>query len=103
LGTTSEYQVDRTWGFDYSYDFRKMLILVIGLVNVERLEGNIDPIKIQQMKTEFGHLKPERNLCSHTHIKSTFTIDSPSVTIGRFKNVYLCLKDIEHCVKKMRL
>lgn len=61
--------VDRTWGFDYSDDFRKMLIQVIGIVNVEKLEGTIDSVKLQMMKTEFGHLEPARNLYSHTHIR----------------------------------
>ena len=95
--------VSRTWGFDYSTDFRRMLIQVMGIVNIERLEGSIDSVKLQMMKTEFGHLKPDRNIHSHTHIRGTPRIDSPTVTTRRFKNIYSCLKDIERCVKRMCL
>lgn len=98
-----EENVKHTWGFDYSNDFRNMLIQVMGIVNVERLERNIDQNKLQIMRTEFGHLKPERNIHSHTHIKGTPRIDSPEITERRFHNIYACLKDFEHCVQRMNL
>jgi hypothetical protein len=96
-----EEVVRRTWGFNYSGDFRKMLIHVMGIVNVERLESSIDSVKLHQMKSEFGHLQPDRNIHSHTHIRGTPRIDSPTVTIRRFCHIYSCLKDIEHCIQKM--
>lgn len=95
--------ISDTWSFDYSTAFRKMLIHVMGIVNIERLEVSIDSIKLQMMKSEFGHLKPDRNIHSHTHIKGTPRIDSPTITIRRFGNIYECLKDIERCVKRMCL
>lgn len=101
--TDIEEVVSRTWGFDYSSDFRNMLIQVMGIVNVERLERNIDQIQLQRMRTEFGHLKPDRNVHSHTHLKRMPRIDSTAVTIGRFRNIYVCLKDFERCVRKMSL
>lgn len=101
--TDLEESIGRTWGFDYSSDFRKLLIQVMGLVNVETLERNIDQIQLQRMRTDFGHLKPDRNEYSHTHIKGTPRIDSTAVTIGRFRNIYACLKDFERCIQKMRL
>jgi len=80
-----------------------MLIQVMGLVNVEKLEKEINQIQLQRMKSEFGHLKPDRNEYSHTHIKGTPTIDSTTITKRRFQNIYVCLKDFERCIRMMRL
>lgn len=96
--------IQLTYGFDYQNNFRNMLIQLIGIINVERLESNINSNKFLDMKSALGSLKKCRDRQAHTHIRGTTTvIDSPSVTQNRFHQVYEGLKDIELCVRKMKL
>src|SRR5579862_9878909 len=37
--------VNKTYGFDYHNNFRFMLIQLLGLINVEKIEGRVDQIK----------------------------------------------------------
>lgn len=92
------------YGFEYKKHFRKMLIQLIGIINVERLEIKVDALKRDSLKSELGNLKEMRNKMAHTHIKGITThIDSPSITIRRFNVVYDGLKDFELIIRGMKL
>ena len=43
--------IDRNYGFTYNGHFREMLIRIVGLVNVERLESRLDPVKFELLKS----------------------------------------------------
>lgn len=95
--------IKRTYGFDYNSDFRNMLIQLIGVINIEKLENNVDATKFHTMKSTLGSLKQCRDLQAHTHIKGTTQrIDSPSLTQNRFQKIYEGLKDVESCIRKIR-
>lgn len=96
--------IKRTYSFEYDQHFRNMLIQVIGIINVERLEDNLDRTKLDMMKSTLATLKECRDKQAHTHLKdTTMIIDAPSVTQSRFQIVYDGLKDIESCIRKMKL
>ena len=99
-----EQVIEPTYGFEYHKHFRAMLIQVIGVINVERLEANLNQTKFDLMKSTLGSLKKSRNDLAHTHVKDiTVRIDAPSTTKNRFEKVYDGLKDIESCIRKMQL
>ncbi len=104
LGLVEESIIKQTHSFKYDPNFRSMLIQVIGIINVEKLEEAVDKYKFTQMASSLGMLKQRRDDQAHTHIKGTIkTIDAPSWTKNRFENVYKGLKDIESCIRKMRI
>lgn len=93
-----EYIV-KTYGFEYDKHFRIMLIKLIGIINLERLEGMLDAGKFQKMVAALKSLKKVRDAQAHTHLTITTKIlDAPSVTKNKFKDVYDGLSDID---KKM--
>lgn len=92
------------YGFEYKNHFRKMLMQVIGLVNIEKLERKVDPVKYARLISTLGTLKASRNGEAHTHIKGVArTIDAPSVTLHRFYLVYEGLKNFESELKAMNM
>lgn len=94
-----------THSFGYAQDFRTMLMRVIGLVKVEQLEGMLDPTKFQLMKSSLGILRKQRNREAHNYISGiTPTVDAPSVIANRhFPRVYEGLKDIERCIRRLKM
>lgn len=91
-----------TYGFDYKKHFRKMLIQMMGLINVERIESKVDPLIRNNLLSTLGNLKTSRNCVAHTHIKgTTLIIDSPSITLSRFKHVYDGLKEFESVIRNI--
>jgi hypothetical protein len=104
LAFVREQVIEHTYGFEYHRYFRPMLIQVIGVINVERLEANLNQTKFDMMKSSLASLKKSRNDVAHTHVKdTTVRIDAPSITQNRFQIVYDGLKDIESCIRKMKL
>jgi len=96
--------IGRTYGFEYERHFRNMLIQVMGIIDVERLERQLDPVKLQLMQSALETLKKCRDSEAHTHLKgATKTLDAPSITESRFLMVYEGLKDIENHVTKLKL
>lgn len=80
--------VKKTHGFDYDNHFRRMLVQLMGIINVEMLEKNVDQIKQAQLKAALSALKTARDAEAHTHIKGvTKHINSPSVTLSQFPDV----------------
>ena len=103
LAYFEEHIIDKTYGFDYKKDFRKMLVHVVGISGFELVETKTNQAKLQKLKSELGNLKKPRNTGAHTYLKSVaVSIDAPSVTIQRFKGVYEGLKDIERVLKQRK-
>lgn len=94
--------IKRTYGFDYTRHFRKMLIDIIGIIGVERLEKDIDLIKFQLLISSLDSLKLYRDSEAHTYIKGTTKrMDAPSVTKNRFSDIYNGLKNIDDELRKI--
>ena len=95
--------IRRTYSFTYDPHFRAMLIQVVGLVKVEELEGKVDRLKFDAMKSSLGRLKEQRDREAHTYIVgATPTVDAPSLINHHFQNVYHGLKDVERCVRTLK-
>lgn len=81
--------IKKTHGFDYERNFRKMLMQLLGLVNVERIEKDVDQNKRMQFTATLTALKLSRDSEAHTHIKGvTRRINAPSVTLSQFPTLY---------------
>lgn len=81
--------VRRTSGFDYQQHFRRMLIQLLGVINVERIEKRVDQSKRLKLTATLEALKTVRNAEAHTHIKGvTRHINAPSVTLNQFPALY---------------
>ncbi len=96
--------IGRTYGFDYKRHFRNMLMQLLGIINLERLERHLDPVKFQLMESNLETLKTCRDTEAHTHLKGvTKRLDAPSVTKHRFLIVYEGLKDIDDSLRRLKL
>lgn len=96
--------IRRTTSFEYERHFRHMLMRVLGIINLEKLEGSLDQHKFTPMKSSLGYLKQRRDEQAHTYIKGTTPrIDAPSVTEKHFQDIYEGLKDIESSIPKIGL
>jgi len=94
--------INPTYGFEYKKHFMKMLSYVVGLINVEKLEDKLDPLKKARLESALGTLKVARNREAHTHLKGvTRQVDAPSITISLFNHVFDGLKDIELNLKEL--
>lgn len=92
--------VKRTYGFDYHQHFRRMLIQLLGVINVERIEKSIDQSKKLNLTITLDALKKVRDAEAHTHIKGiTRHINAPSVTLGQFPALYDGLVEFEATLK----
>lgn len=92
------------YGFEYNSHFRKMLIPIIGIVTFERMEAELDPIKLDKLKAALNTLKSSRDSEAHTHIKGTArSIDAPSITLSRYYDIYAGLKEIEAKLRNMTI
>ena len=91
--------VSKNYGFSYENNFRKILINVIGIINVEKLERNVDSVKLQELKSTIGIIKKSRDIEAHTHISKIKTIDAPSVTMNNLQKIYSGLKEIKNTLK----
>jgi len=92
--------IKKTYAFEYE-KFRFMLMRLIGLINVERLEAEMDTTIRPRFEAALEALKTARNAEAHTHIKGvTRTINAPSLTIAQFYDVYAGLKHIDTLLRK---
>ncbi|MBT7325730.1 MAG: endoribonuclease [Anaerolineae bacterium] len=94
--------IKRTYGFQYRNHFVPMLMRSIGIVEVEKLEnemnknGGLD-ILIAELKA----VKKTRNDAAHTWIAGTTkTYEAPSVTTGRLGKVFPVIESIYGKVTK---
>jgi hypothetical protein len=98
-----EQIVKKTHGFDYQPHFRRMLIQLLGIINVERIEKSIDQGKRTKFTAALDGLKSIRNQEAHTHIKGvTRRINAPSVTLGEFSALYDGLLEFETALKRAK-
>ena len=96
--------VNHSYSFEYERHFRNLLVQVFGIINVEKIESSLDGVKFDLMKSSLGTLKKYRDTHAHTYTKGvTTTIYAPSSTESHFKNVYIGLKDVESCIRKIRI
>ena len=96
--------IKRIHGFEYDQHFRGMLAQVVGLKEVEKLEGRVDAAKFAKMRASLSALKLRRDDLAHTYLKGmTPVLDAPSLTKLRFLDVYDGLSELEAGMKKLRL
>ena len=99
-----KYWIDRTYGFHYENNFRGLLVRLMGIINVERLEQKLNPVRFDLLKSSLGTLKQLRDKQAHTHITDTTkSIDAPAVPRQHFKYVYEGLKEIESHILEMKI
>ncbi len=95
--------VKRTYGFDYEQHFRRMLIQLLGVVNVERIEKSVDQSKRLKLAATLDALKKVRDAEAHTHIKGvTRQINAPSVTLSQFTALYDGLIEFDTVLRKTK-
>lgn len=89
--------VKRTYGFDYNNHFRAMLIRLVGIIEIERIESDTDPVVQALFVSNLTSLKTLRDSLAHTYTKTLGTIDAPEITRARFEPLYrgLCAYDQE--------
>lgn len=95
--------VKRTSGFDYQNHFRRMLIQLIGLINVEKIEKIVDQNKRLKLMATLSALKKIRDSEAHTHIKGiTRNINAPSVTLNQFPALYGGLVEFDAVMRRTK-
>lgn len=81
--------IANNYGFKYKRHFRYMLIQAVGIINVEKIEKQVDSLKKARLESQLNNLSKIRNELAHTYVKGTqYTIDAPSVTRSRFDQIY---------------
>lgn len=101
---TIKEMIDKNYGFEYKKNFRKLLIILIGIVNVEKLEQQLKQKVFIQFISTLDSLKKRRNNEAHTYIHGTTRIiDAPSMTRKYFHDVYNGLQEIEKKMQAMGL
>jgi hypothetical protein len=94
--------VKRTYGFKYDKDIKKLLVNLVGIINLEKIESQMDSNKQANLSASLTALKQARDSEAHTHIKGvTRVIMSPSVTLTYFNPLYEGLKDLESKLKSL--
>lgn len=100
---TKEQVVNKNYGFEYEKHFRKMLIQLVGIVNVEKIEKRVDISKMARLKATLDSLKTSRNTEAHTHLRGvTRHINAPSVTRSQFNDLYEGLSEYDRILRSKR-
>ena len=98
--------IKNTWGFDYTKNFRQMLMRTVGLTTLEKIEGAVDGAKFAKMNAALNLLKAARNDVAHTYVKHIAVaapIPAPTVVATYFQDIYVGLKDMEVVMKNLKL
>ena len=99
-----KHVIKQTHGFNYQTNFRKMLIQLIGIINIEKVEKSLDQGKLTRFTAALDSLKIDRNTEAHTHIKGvTRHINAPSVTLAQFPALYEGLIEFHGALRRMTL
>jgi hypothetical protein len=90
------------YGFQYNDNIRPMLLKLLGLINLEKTEIELEKTaQITLLKTNLGNLKLVRNEAAHTYLKGvTRTYNAPSRTIADFNRIYNLLKNLDEELRK---
>tara|TARA_B110000027_G_C15947809_1_gene224204 strand:+ start:31 stop:528 length:498 start_codon:yes stop_codon:yes gene_type:complete len=94
--------VNPNYGFQYNNNIRPMLISLLGLIQIEKLEFELEKTaQITLLKSSLGNLKSTRNEAAHTHLKGiTRSYNAPSRTIGDFNRIAIILEKIDIELRK---
>lgn len=86
------------YGFEYKKNIRPMLVSLIGLIEVEKLESELEKTgQITLLTGYLGNIKDSRNSAAHTHLKGVTRIyNAPSRTIGDFNRISLIIDKIDN-------
>ncbi|KRD59944.1 hypothetical protein ASE40_12740 [Flavobacterium sp. Root935] len=90
------------YGFQYNDNIRPMLTKLIGLINLENIEHELEKTaQITLLKSNLGTLKLVRNEAAHTYLKGyTRRYNAPSRTIADFNRIYNLLKSLDNELRK---
>jgi hypothetical protein len=97
--------ITRTFGFDYTTNFRKMVIHTVGLINVSKIETTLEMNgDLTTLKAKLGNLKVYRNNFAHTHTKkgSIPSYPHPSLIKNEINIIFTCLKLYQQELRKIR-
>jgi len=104
IGFVEKEIIRKTYSFTYDSHFRRMLMRVVGLIKVEELERKVDQIKFDLMKSSLETLRGQRNKEAHTYITGvTPNLTAPSAVMAQFQTVYEGLKNIETCIRRLKM
>lgn len=93
---------NNNYGFQYNSNFRKMMIQVIGLSNMEKIEERMERTgQITLLSTELNNLKSIRNSAAHTHIGATTTFQAPSVTKAQLERIFPILRGFQREISSL--
>ncbi|MBV7498807.1 hypothetical protein [Achromobacter sp. ACM05] len=88
LHAIQQQYVKRTYGFEYSRHFEKMLTAVIGFKVLEQAEAHIGATTLMPFMAAVSSLVPLRNHYAHTHLdasqpypQSTSSIPAPNALV----------------------
>ncbi|MFH0960028.1 MAG: hypothetical protein V1897_15150 [Pseudomonadota bacterium] len=73
-------RLKKVYGFQYSKEFRPIVVEVVGSVLFDKIETNIN-LQCQQLESALASLKQSRDISAHTYTKSDSAIDAPSKMI----------------------
>ena len=94
--------IDRTHGFNYEGNFKRMLISTIGIVLTDKLELKINSPVLTRLKSNLEYLKGIRDPHAHSYLGSVMilpTIAAPSVMLKRLDEVCEDLHTLERKLK----
>lgn len=94
-------KISNTYGFEYDKHIRSLLVIIVGIKNLETIEKKLESQNgfKAKFKSIVNSLYSVRNSLSHTHLSSIRRIDSPQITIKTMKDLYEILKKIEKMMK----
>ncbi len=93
-----EEKIKNTWGANYSSNIRNLLIIVVGLINVETIENNLKQNGgyLDLLKNTTKSLKKARDDCAHTSTAGvTQQFQAPSYYKQVLINIYDSLIELE--------
>jgi len=91
------------YGFSYEQHFRKILMIIIGCLNFERIEKRIKLDKKEKFRLALNRLEEKRNIEAHSYLKQIRNIDAPSVANELFEDICTGLREYYRQLKKLRI
>lgn len=91
------------YGLHYDKNFRKMLMCIIGINNLESMEDDLDSHSgyLSTFKSILGSFTATRNVAAHTYTPYagvTVTYQSPSIVISNIRAITPILQKIEQLI-----
>lgn len=95
--------VEKNWGFQYKDNIRPILTSLLGIIELQKLEKEIDKTgSLAILKTALGNLKKSRGIAAHSHTKGiTNSYDAPSWTINQYEKISPVLKSIDNYLRSL--